>query len=33
MSAVLDEAIEDLTAVRAILNYTRNTGAPFSHSK
>ncbi len=26
MSAVIDEAIEDLTTVRAVLNYTRNTG-------
>ncbi len=26
MSAVIDEAIEDLTTVRAVLKYTRNTG-------
>jgi len=26
MSAVIDEAIDDLTTVRAVLNYTRNTG-------
>ncbi len=26
MSAVIDETIEDLTTVRAVLNYTRNTG-------
>ena len=26
MSAVIDEAIEDFTTVRAVLNYTRNTG-------
>jgi hypothetical protein len=26
MSAVIDEAIEDLTTVRAVLNYTRDTG-------
>ena len=26
MSAVIDEAVDDLTSVRAVLNYTRNTG-------
>jgi len=26
MSAVIDEAIDDSTTVRAVLNYTRNTG-------
>jgi len=26
MSAVIDEAIEDFTTVRPVLNYTRNTG-------
>ncbi len=26
MSAVIDEVIDDFTTVRAVLNYTRNTG-------